>query len=94
MYVDVLVVYKPESGRPSPLRNSCILFSSFCCRLLFITTSGLEMVRVKLVSGMSLYTSAANLEFSLSERGTTRVIETSQSVKTTERQTRKLGPET
>lgn len=70
-YVDniyVVELYKPESGRPSPLRNSCILFSSFCCRLLFITTSGLEMVRVKLVSGMSLYTSAANLEFSLSER--------------------------
>lgn len=44
----------PESGRPSELRNSCILLSSFCCRRRFITTSGLEMVRVKLVSGMSL----------------------------------------
>ncbi|TNN56107.1 hypothetical protein EYF80_033657 [Liparis tanakae] len=44
----------PESGLPSLLMNSCMRFSSFCWRLLFITTSGLEMVRVKLVSGMSL----------------------------------------
>lgn len=58
----------PESGLPSLLRNSCIRFSSFCCRLLFITTSGLEMVLVKLFSGMSLYTSAASLEFSLEEQ--------------------------
>lgn len=44
----------PESGLPSLLINSCMRFSSFCWRRLFITTSGLEMVLVKLVSGMSL----------------------------------------
>lgn len=44
----------PESGLPSLLINSCMRFSSFCWRLLFITTSGLDIVRVKLVSGISL----------------------------------------
>lgn len=44
----------PESGLPSLLINSCMRFSNFCCRRLFMTTSGLEIVLVKLVSGMSL----------------------------------------
>ena len=58
--------YLPVSG-PSPLlRICCSFFSSFSWRRFRITSSGLEMLRVKLDSGSSLYSCCATpLSFSL-----------------------------
>jgi len=58
--------YLPLSG-PSPLlRICCSFFSSFSWRRFRITSSGLEMLRVKLDSGSSLYSCCATLlSFSL-----------------------------
>lgn len=50
--------YKPC---PSCPRHCCSFFSTFCCRRRFITASGLEMLRVKRVSGMSVYSCSAAL---------------------------------
>ena len=58
--------YWPESGPPSLLRICCNFFSSFSWRRFRITSSGLEMLRVKLDSGSSLYNCWATLlSFSL-----------------------------
>jgi len=51
------------SGPPSLLRYCCNFFSSFCCLLRRITASGLEMDRVKLVSGSSVYNFSATFAF-------------------------------
>lgn len=43
----------PVSGPPSFDLNCCSFFSNFCCRLLLITASGLDIDLVKDVSGNS-----------------------------------------
>ena len=56
----------PVSGPPSLLRICSSFFSSFSWRRFRMTSSGLEMLRVKLDSGSSLYSCCATLlSFSL-----------------------------
>lgn len=47
--------YTPEFGPLSLVRICCSFRSSFTCRRLLITISGLEMLRVKLESGAASY---------------------------------------
>lgn len=50
---------------PSCPRHCWSFFSTFCCRRRFITASGLEMLRVNLVSGISVYSCSAALPASV-----------------------------